>query len=121
MPQKMISRADAATTKQRLPGRVVVVVHAARRAHEAEDVERHEGHVEADQPAPERRPCPSRSFSRKPNDLREPVGDAGQVAEHHAADDHVVEVRHQEQAVVQQEVGAAARPASRRSCRRSRR
>ena len=37
--------------------------------------------------------------------LREPVGVAGERAEHHAADDHVVEVRHQEQAVVQLEVG----------------
>ena len=47
----------------------VVVLHAPRRAHQAEHIERHEGEVEADQPAPERAPCPSRSSSVKPNAL----------------------------------------------------
>ena len=37
--------------------------------------------------------------------LGEPVADAGKHGEHHAANDHVVEVGDQEQAVVQHEVG----------------
>ncbi len=47
----------------------------------------------------------------KPKHLRAPVGDAGEHAEHHAADDDVVEVGDQEQAVVQHEVGWPGPPA----------
>ena len=54
---------------QRLPAGLVVVLHAARRAHQAERIERHEGEIEADQPAPERRPCPAARRGVKPNAL----------------------------------------------------
>ncbi len=88
-----------------LPQRVVVVVQATGHAHEAEDVERHEGHVEAHQPAPEGTLAPL-LVEGEAERFREPEGEAGQVAEYRAADDGVVEVGDQEQAVVQQEVRA---------------
>ncbi|KAG1250743.1 hypothetical protein G6F68_012647 [Rhizopus microsporus] len=89
----------------RRPRRVVVLVHAPGHAHEAEHVQRHEGQVEADHPAGEG-PLAQALVEGEAEHLREPVGKAGQVAEQRAADDGVVEVCDQEQAVVQQEVRA---------------
>ncbi|MEN3031054.1 hypothetical protein PWG68_09505, partial [Chromobacterium amazonense] len=59
----------------------------------------------ADHPAGER-PLAQALVEGEAEHLREPVGEAGQVAEQRAADDGVVEVGDQEQAVVQQEVRA---------------
>ena len=59
--------------------------------------------MEADEPAPEDRlaePLVEREAER----LGEPVGVAGHQREHDAADDHLVEVGDQEQAVVDDEV-----------------
>jgi len=50
---------------ERLPMHVRIVLHAPRRAHEAQCVKRREGEVEAEEPAPETA-LPSRSFSVKP-------------------------------------------------------
>src|SRR5690606_23802821 len=79
------------------------VAYAAGHAHHAQHVQRHEGHVEAHQPEPERALAPER-VELVAEGLGEPVGDAGHQPEQHAADDDVVKVRHQEQAVVQDEV-----------------
>ncbi len=79
------------------------VLHAPRAAPEAEHVERHEGEIEADEPAPEDRLARA-LVEREAERFREPVSVAGHDREHDAADDHVVEVRHQEQAVVDDEI-----------------
>ncbi|KAG1402222.1 hypothetical protein G6F59_012932 [Rhizopus arrhizus] len=89
--------------QQRLVGRVDGALQTTGHAHEAQHVHRHEGHVEADEPAPERALAPE-LIEAEAEHLRPPVGDAGEHAEHHAADDDVVEVGDQEQAVVQHEV-----------------
>ena len=59
------------------------MVQATGHAHEAEDVERHEGHVEAHQPAPEGALAPL-LVEGEAERFREPEGEAGQVAEHRA-------------------------------------
>ena len=81
----------------------IVVLHPPRHAEKAQHVERHEGEVETDDPAPE---CGLTQplMEPEPERLGEPVGVARERAEQHAADDHVVEVRHQKQAVVQNEI-----------------
>ena len=112
--------ADARDQQPGVPLGPIVVLHAPRHALEADHVKRHEGDVEADEPAPEGG-LAEPLIEREAEGLGEPVGVAGEGTEHHAADDHVVKVRHQEQAVVQHEVRRRARPAARRSCRRSRR
>ena len=43
----------------RLPSENVVMLHAPGHAHQAQHIERHESEMEADEPAPERTPCPS--------------------------------------------------------------
>ena len=68
------------------------------------DVERHEGDVEADQ-AHQNAALPQPFVQPEAERLGEPVGDAGKAGEQHAADDDVVEMRDQEQAVVQLEIG----------------
>jgi len=79
------------------------VLHATSHPLETDDVERHEGDVEANGPAPERG-FPEPLIQHETKGLREPVGVAGKDTEYHATDDHVVKVRHQEQAVVKHEV-----------------
>ena len=51
--------------------------------------------------------------------LREPEVDAGEDGEHDRAEQHVVEVRHHEVRVGDVEVDRRARPAARRSGRRT--
>ncbi len=90
------------------PGRNVIVLHAARHALEPEHVERHEGDVEASHPEPEgglAEPLVELEAER----LREPIGVAGERAEQHAADDHVVEVSDQKKRIVQHEIGGRHR------------
>ncbi len=62
------------------PGGDVVVLHATGHSHEAQDVEGHEGDVEADDPAPER--GLAQSFVQPEAErFRKPVGVAGEPAE----------------------------------------
>ena len=100
----MSSRAGGGDQEPRLPLGHVVVLHAPRHAHQAEHVERHEGDVEADDPEPERRLAQA-LVQAEAERLGKPVLVAGEHAEHHAADDDVVEVGDEEQAVVEHEVG----------------
>jgi hypothetical protein len=75
-----------------------------RHSHEAEHVERHEGDVEADDPEPERR-LPQPLVQAEAERLGKPVLVAGEYPEQHAADDDVVEMGDEEEAVVQHEIG----------------
>ena len=80
------------------------MLHAAGHAHETQRVERHEGDIEADQPAPERGPAPA-FVELEAECLGEPVIVTRHQAEHGATDDDIMEMRNQEQAVVQLEIG----------------
>src|SRR4051794_4182456 len=80
------------------------MLHTPGHAHQAQHVERHEREIEADQPAPERGLAPA-FVEREAERLGKPISVACHHAEHDAADDDVVEMRHQEQAVVQLEIG----------------
>src|SRR5262249_18414358 len=75
----------------RLPGDDVVVLQAPRHAHQADHIERHEGEVKTDEPAPERTPAPA-FVERETERLREPIDVAGEGAEHDAGDDDVMKV-----------------------------
>ncbi|KOS76519.1 hypothetical protein DM46_2854 [Burkholderia mallei] len=101
-------RAARGDDEPRMPGGVVVVIQAARHAHEAEHIQRHERDIEADLPEPERG-LAERLVQLEAEHLRKPVIEAREIAKQHAADDHVVKVRDQEQAVVQHEVRAGNR------------
>ena len=68
IPQKMRTAPDERHQHQWLPVRVRIVLHPARRSHQAQRVQRHEGQVEPDEPAPEDR-LAERSLSLKPNAL----------------------------------------------------
>src|SRR5215813_4985150 len=74
----------------RIPGGDIVMLQAPRRTHEPEHVERHEGQIETDQPAPE---CglPPALHEPEAESLREPVGVAGERGKHDAGDDDVME------------------------------
>ena len=101
-------RADESDQHQRLPAGLGIMLHPPRRAHQAQRVKRHEGEIEADEPAPERR-LAEPFVQRETEGLREPEIVAREDAEQHPADDDVVKVRHQEQAVVEHEVGGRRR------------
>src|SRR5450755_5061701 len=88
----------------RTPLRDIVVLHSSRHAEKSEDIKRHEGDIEADQPKPERS-FTEAIMQEEDERLGKPVGVAGKRTEQHPADDYVVKVSDQEQAVVQQEVG----------------
>jgi hypothetical protein len=60
--------------------------------------------IEADQPEPERRSAET-IMQPETECLRKLLGAAGKCAEQHTADDHILKVGDQEQAIVQQEVG----------------
>ena len=79
------------------------MLHAPGRAHQAQRIERHEGEVEPDEPAPEGG-LAEPFVQREAKSLGEPVVVAREGAEHHAADDHIVKMRHQEQTVVQHKI-----------------
>src|SRR5262249_44393332 len=55
----------------RIPGGDIVMLQAPRRTHEPHDVERHEGQIEADHPAPERG-LPPALLEPEAESLREP-------------------------------------------------
>src|SRR6202047_3503298 len=100
--------ADGRDQQPRMPGRNIIVLHAASHSHEAEDVKRHESDVEACDPAPERR-LAKPFVQPEAKRLREPIGVAGERAEEEPADDDVVEVGHEEKAVVKHEVHRGGR------------
>ena len=85
------------------PGRDFIVLQAARHSQQARDVERDEGHVKSDQSAPEG-DFPPPFMQPETECLGEPVGNAGKAGKQHAADDDIVEMRHQEKTVVQLEI-----------------
>src|SRR5208337_4429117 len=62
-----------------------------------------EGHVEANEPAPECRLAQA-LVQPETERFRKPIRVAGECAEQHTADDHVVEVGHLEEALVNHEV-----------------
>src|SRR5258708_23718398 len=73
------------------PLRDIVVLHSPRHAEKAQDIKRHEGDIEADQPEPERRLAET-IMQPETECLRKPVGVAGKRAEQYSADDYVVNV-----------------------------
>src|SRR6202011_5306197 len=89
--------------QQRLPARVGDVLEAPGHAHHAQLIEREEGEVEADRPAPEGGLAPP-FVEGKAERLWEPVINACQHAEYHAANDDVVKMGDQERAVVEHEI-----------------
>ena len=103
MPARMMTRTGRCHQQPGLPAEHVIVLHAPGHAHQAEHIERHEGDMEADEPAPERA-LPQRFVEREAERLGEPIVVAREGAEHDAADDDVMEVRDQEQAVVHLEI-----------------
>src|SRR6202789_3484701 len=54
-PQQNQYRAREGDEHEWLPMHIRIVLHASRRTHESQHVERHEGQVEAEEPAPEHR------------------------------------------------------------------
>ena len=78
-------------------------VDAARHAVEPEDVHREERHVEADEEQPEI-PLAEPLAQHAAGDLREPVVERAEQREHRAADQHVVEMRDDEERVVHLQV-----------------
>ncbi len=91
-----------------MPIGMIIMIHPARHALEAEDIERREGEPVAHQPAPEG-DLPPELIEGEAEHLGEPEAHAGEASEDHAADDDVMEVRHEEQRVVQHEVRARHR------------
>lgn len=71
--------------------------------HEAQHVQRHKCDEEADDPEPECAFTPG-FVQGETKGFRPPVGQACEATEYHAANDDVMEVRNQEQTVVQYEV-----------------
>ncbi|MPL91568.1 hypothetical protein SDC9_37643 [bioreactor metagenome] len=96
-------RAEGRDDEVGLPGGIGIGVHPPRHAHQAKRVKRHEGEPEADEPEPEGR-LAEPVVELEAEGLGPPVADRGIDREDHAADDHVVEVRDQEQRVVELEV-----------------
>src|SRR5205823_776407 len=102
-PQSDDHRADQRDVQPRRPARIVDMLHPPRPAPQAEHVERHESEVKADEPAPENGLAEA-LVEGEAEGFGKPVGVAGHQCEHDAADDHLVEVRNEEQAVVHYEV-----------------
>src|SRR5262249_19053490 len=80
---------------QRPPARIRNMLQAPSHAHEAQLIKRHEGDIEANNPAPEAGLAPS-VVEGEAKRLREPVIDPRQRAEHDAANDDVVKMGDQE-------------------------
>src|SRR5580658_10152797 len=85
------------------PFRDIIMLHPAGHSHQAQDVQRHERDVEADEPAPERGLAKS-LVQPETERFGKPIIVAGERAEEHSTDDDVVEMGYQEKAVVQHEV-----------------
>ncbi len=83
--------------------RIDLLAQTTGHTHEAQHVQRHKCYEEADDPEPERAFTPF-FIQREAERFWPPVSYASEAAEDDAADDNVMEVRNQEQAVVQNEV-----------------
>src|SRR6185437_14409307 len=81
----------------------VIMLKPPRHALEADDVPGRPGHPEADQPQPEG-PLAEPLIQHEAERLGEPVGVPGEHPEEYGSDDDVVEVRDQEDAVMELEV-----------------
>ncbi len=106
--QKNEKGANSCDDKPDLKGGIIEHTQPARHAHQPEHIERHEGEPEAHHPEPEGHLAPER-IEPEAERLGEPVADAGEHSKQHPADDDVVEVRDQEQTIVQHEVGGRHR------------
>src|SRR5260370_36073666 len=84
--------------------RVRIMLHAPRRTHEAQHVERREGEVEAEEPAPEHR-FTKPLIQRESKGLRKPISDARHDTEDNATNYHIVKVRDQKQTILKNKVG----------------
>src|SRR5208282_5465357 len=85
-----------------------IVLHPACCTHQAQRVERHEGKVETDEPAPENRLAEA-FVELETEGLRKPVGVSRHGAKHDAADRDIVKVRDEKQAVMEHEVSGRNR------------
>ncbi|VAL70592.1 Uncharacterised protein [Enterobacter kobei] len=83
--------------------RIDLLAQTTGHPHEAQHVQRHKRHEEADDPEPERAFTPF-FVQGETERFWPPVGHTSEAAEDHATDDNVMEVRNQEQTVVQNEV-----------------
>lgn len=83
--------------------RIDLLAQTTGHTHEAQHVQRHKCYEEANDPEPERAFTPF-LVQREAERFWPPVGYASEAAEDHATDDNVMEVRNQEQTVVQNEV-----------------
>ena len=101
-------RTAGCNNQHRMELRVNLLAQATGHTHEAQHVQRHKRHEETDDPEPESAFAPG-FVQREAKGFRPPVGQTCEATEHHATDDDVMEVRDQEQAVVQHEVCARYR------------
>src|ERR1700722_7335131 len=102
-PQQDHKRPGECHEHQWLPVSIWVMLHPARCSHEAQCVERYERQVEADEPAPEDR-LPESLVQLESECLGKPAGVSGHGTEYHAPNCDVMEVRNQEETVMQNEV-----------------
>src|SRR5262249_2418227 len=65
----------------RLPGENVIMLQAPRHAHQADHIERHEGDMETNEPAPECSRAPA-FVEREAERLGKPIHVAGEYTEH---------------------------------------
>src|SRR3989344_1253616 len=71
----------------------------SRHAHDAENIERDKCRAEANKPQP-KGPFTKPLVEGEAKDLREPIREAGKKTKEHTADDHVVEVSDEKEAVM---------------------
>ena len=86
------------------PFRHIIMLKPPGHAEDSDNVQGHEGDIEADKAEPERGPPPT-LVQTKAERLRPPIGDCREERENHASDDDMMEVRNQEHAVVQDKIG----------------
>src|SRR5258708_39469444 len=86
----------------------VDIVESARHAHHAQYIEWCEGKNETENPCPES-PRADAFIERKSGDFWEPVGECREKAKKNAADDDIVKVCDEKEAIVQLEVDAGNR------------
>src|SRR5271167_2358732 len=82
---------------------VRIVLHAPRRTHKSQHVQRHEGEIEAEEPAPEHR-FAEPLIQRETEGLGKPITDARHDTEDNSTNRYIMKVRNQEQTVVQNKV-----------------
>src|SRR5262249_25259311 len=94
---------DLCDQQKRLPARIRNMLKAPGHAHEAQLIKRHEGEIEADEPAPEAGLAPS-FVKGEPERLHKPVVNTRKRAEHDATNDDVVKMGDKECAVGAHEI-----------------